>query len=73
MFVCSFWDPFDGYPRMVQAGKPPRLVHWGNYEKERTKLLDLQTRAVKDFEFFSHHLVRLLSNREMLLKEQTLR
>jgi len=56
--------------KMIEAGKTPRLVTWGDYETERPKLYDLQARASKDFKYFSQTLVRMLSNREVLLKER---
>ncbi|CAE7584861.1 unnamed protein product [Symbiodinium natans] len=56
--------------KMIEAGKAPRVVHWGSYSAERTMLPEFQARAVKDFEYYSRECVRMLSNRELLAKEQ---
>lgn len=61
-----------GFPRMIEAGKTPRLVSWGSYEQQRAKLYEMQRRAMKDFKDFAEYLVRILSNRELLVQEQKL-
>ncbi|CAE7460779.1 unnamed protein product [Symbiodinium sp. CCMP2592] len=56
--------------KMIEAGKEPRMIHWGSYADDRPKLPEHQARAVKDFEYYSQAFVRLLSNRELLAKEK---
>ncbi|CAE7194334.1 unnamed protein product [Symbiodinium sp. KB8] len=56
--------------KMLEAGKEPRMIHWGSYADDRPKLPEHQARAVKDFEYYSQSFVRLLSNRELLAKEK---
>ncbi|CAJ1377894.1 unnamed protein product [Effrenium voratum] len=58
------------FKKMIEAGKTPRLVSWGSYEQQRAKLYEMQRRAMKDFKDFAEYLVRILSNRELLVQEQ---
>ncbi|CAE7290263.1 unnamed protein product, partial [Symbiodinium microadriaticum] len=62
--------PWRSWRCAPQAGKEPRMIHWGSYAEDRPKLPDHQARAVKDFEYYSQTFVRLLSNRELLAKEK---
>lgn len=55
---------------MLGKGKVPRVVTWGDYAEERPTLHELQGRALKDFEYVHDSMIRLLSNREMLIQEQ---
>ncbi|OLP94388.1 hypothetical protein AK812_SmicGene23585 [Symbiodinium microadriaticum] len=45
--------------KMLEAGKEPRMIHWGSYADDRPKLPEHQARAVKDFEYYSQSFVRL--------------
>jgi len=54
----------------IEAGKPPRLVSWGDYARERPTLDALQANAARDFKYQSAQLTTMLTNREELLKAQ---
>jgi len=56
--------------KLIEAGKMPRMLLWGDYHEERPHLHDLQDRAGKDFQYLSQSLTRLLSDRRALVHEQ---
>jgi len=56
--------------KMLEAGKLPQLVSWGDYDEERPRLYDLQARAAKDFQYLQQSIICILSDREKLVQEQ---
>jgi len=56
--------------KMMEAGKVPRIVCWGDYQKERSTLGGLRERALGDFKYYSEQMMRMLTDRKELLKEQ---
>jgi hypothetical protein len=56
--------------KLIEAGKLPRSVLWGDYHEERPHLHDLQDRAGADFLYISQSVTRMLSDRRALVQEQ---
>jgi hypothetical protein len=56
--------------KVMEEGKAPRMVSWGDYTKERPLLQGLQERAVKDFQYYNQEMVKLLTSEELMRKEQ---
>jgi hypothetical protein len=54
----------------LEAGKPLRVVSWGDYKTERALLTGLQDRAAKDFKYLNQNLIPILTNRDLMVQEQ---
>ena len=56
--------------KMMEAGKPPRMVFWGEYAKERPTLTDMPQRAAKDFQYIVNDITEKLQDRDKMIQEQ---
>mmetsp|Transcript_90868 Transcript_90868/g.266048 ORF Transcript_90868/g.266048 Transcript_90868/m.266048 type:complete len:678 (-) Transcript_90868:316-2349(-) len=56
--------------KFLEEGKAPRAVCWGDYQRERPLLSGLSERALKDFKYYSQSAMVMLTDRELMAKEQ---
>lgn len=56
--------------KLTEAGKPRRVVGWGDYTENRELLLTMDARAVEDFTWISKTLREVLSSRAMMTELQ---
>lgn len=56
--------------KFLEAGRMPKMVSWGDYQEERPSLVGLQDRALADFKYVNRTMMKMLTNREELLKNQ---
>jgi hypothetical protein len=55
---------------MVQEGRAPRLVSWGDYSQERPELSGLKDRALKDFNYITGYMRETLADRSKMIEMQ---
>ena len=53
--------------KMIENGKVPRIVVWGDYSKEFSELSDLRRRAPKDFTYFATEVRDCLTDRNKMI------
>jgi len=56
--------------RMMDQGKHPRIVNWGDYQGERAEISSLRHRARADFEYVTKDMRDILANRPKMLEMQ---
>ena len=56
--------------KMIEAGKTPRIVSWGDYTKERSSLPGLKDRALDDFTYITGEMRSMLTSRTKMLEIQ---
>merc|ERR1711988_1941308 len=55
---------------MMEKGKNPRIVNWGDYQGERSEISALRLRARADFEYVTKDMRDILANRPKMLEMQ---
>merc|ERR1712023_30897 len=58
--------------KLVTSGKwtHPPLVHWGDYYEDRPSLYGLHERAVGNFKYVQKEMLKMLTDRDEMLKQQ---
>jgi hypothetical protein len=56
--------------QMMENGKVPRLMHWGEYAKERPFLGEIHRRAAEDFAWMRKEMLVILTDRDRIIEEQ---